>query len=128
MSKRKRVLLTGAGGFIGDLGLREPTADELLVAQSSRVLAVGYLHVHPLRRGRGWGECLVRSAVRWADQAGVELVLYVASFGSRESSEASLRRLYEAHGFVAAPRQRGESLFMRRPCRAPDSKVRSRQR
>lgn len=117
----------GEGGFIGDIGLREPNADELRAAGPSRlVVGVAYLHVHPLRRGLGWADLLLKEAAAWADRSGATLVLYIASFGSSPTPEAVLRRLYERHGFRALPRRRDESLYMVRPC-ASDSRVRSKQ-
>lgn len=75
----------GSGGFIGEVTLL--TVDEtnydlhLTRRKSVPLLELTDLYVHPLRRGRGWAQELLTTAVEWADAHQTDLVLRTAAYG-----------------------------------------------
>jgi GNAT superfamily N-acetyltransferase len=94
----------GAGGFIGEASITPVTKrDVLAYCQKDRPLAfLSDVRVHPLRRGRGWSDKLLRAVTRHCDRNGIDLWLYAKPFGPRPRPAVDdLARLYRRHGFRA---------------------------
>lgn len=86
-------------------------------------LLLSELWVPRHQREQGYGTQLVKVATRWADKAGIELWLYVASY-DRGPSEFALRDFYRDFGFET--RQTTPNVEMFRPLKAKGARQRSR--
>ncbi len=93
----------GSGGFVGSVTVMPiPDGCEATGRRRGRpMMFLTYLFVHPLRRGRGWAEELLRAATEWADRVGVDLWLYVRAYGHPRgrATASQLREFYGSHGF-----------------------------
>jgi len=102
----------GAGGFIGYAQLVDPVevprfAPPVPVPARTAVLSVVY--VHPLRRGLGWGDSLLRQALAYADRHGAPVASWASPIPEPKHARDGrrLRRLeyerlmawYESYGF-----------------------------
>lgn len=79
------------------------------------LLAVQWLWVHRLCRGRGWAHQLMQAATAWAERVGVDLQLYVASYsGGPRLNNAQLVKFYNQYGFRRMPCKGGSTYMVRR--------------
>jgi len=102
----------GAGGFCGYLELVTPASTPrftLPVPPETALLSVVY--VHPLRRGKGWGDALMARALGYCDRYGVAVASWASPIPepARTRDGKRLHRLefdrlmawYESYGFRA---------------------------
>lgn len=86
----------GAGGFIGEVSLRSVADDD---AYTGADVELTDLHVHPLRRGRGWGRELVQCALAHAQRRRWVVFLRAVPYGSKPASLRQLIAFYKSCGF-----------------------------
>lgn len=91
----------GAGGFIGEVSLLE---------LREGVVELSNLHVHPLRRGKGWSRVLVQTALDYADEQGWRVWLRITPYNNPTLDEHALRRFYAGFGFKLV--RKASSLHM----------------
>lgn len=98
-------LKVGEGGFIGRIHLRRPTAWmkrslPQLKALPRPAYVIWGLHVHPLRRGRGWAGALLVNAQKFARLTRNDLYLWVRPYGNLpDKTKSQLQTLYRRFGF-----------------------------
>jgi ribosomal protein S18 acetylase RimI-like enzyme len=98
-------LKVGDGGFIGRIHLKHPDAG--LIESLPRLgklerpaYVIWGLHVHPLRRGKGWAGSLLVNAQRVAKLLHHDLYLWVNPYGNLPNkTKRQLQNLYRRFGF-----------------------------
>lgn len=91
----------GRGGFIGEVSLFELSQNDAHVRGRDRRVYVelSNLHIHPLRRGRGWSHVLLRAALAHAAARGWCVFLRTVPYNKPTMNEELLRKLYRGYGF-----------------------------
>lgn len=121
----------GSGGFIGNVTLQPVEWPNVLAKVQRRrpLMFLTYLFVHPLRRGLGWADELMRAATTFADRKGIDLWLYARPYGLRRTkdgrrvsyaTEEALVAFYRKHGFRPIDGAGHRNEMVRR-CRAQKS-------
>lgn len=65
--------------------------------KSTPLLELTDMYVHPLRRGRGWAQELLNTAVTWADTHQTDLILRAAAYGpQKDRNKRPMPRLNKA--------------------------------
>lgn len=93
----------GSGGFIGEVTLFElAPEDGYIRGRDSRTyVELSNLHVHPLRRGRGWSRKLLRAALAYARARDWCVFLRTIPYNKPAMDARMLAALYRRYGFRA---------------------------
>lgn len=115
MSRLVKRWVIGAGGFTGEVSLQELLPDDSGAKREGvRCVELTDFHVHPLRRGRGWGATLLGEALRHADRYGWDVFLRVVPYGKGGGLDVGqLRQLYHRYGFRRLRRNDDRELVRR---------------
>jgi len=103
----------GGGGFIGEVSLFELGEYDDYVARKagSACVMLSNLHVHPLRRGRGWGRILVETALAHAQKKGWCVFIRVVPYNDSTLDAAGLTEFYKSLGFKSMRHDKREMLW-----------------
>lgn len=93
--------VVGEGGFIGEVSLYELSEQDVHVRGRDKrhYVELTNLHIHPLRRGRGWADSLITAALRYARRNGYCVFLRCVPYNKPRVKVAGLISLYGKYGF-----------------------------
>lgn len=102
----------GEGGFIGEVSLFElSNEDAYIKGRSQRVyVELSNLHIHPLRRGKGWSDSLMHAAMQYARARGWVVFIRAIPYNKPRIKLERLIAFYERRGFKSTKRDRREML------------------
>ena len=105
--------IVGAGGFIGEITLEAMTAtDHYIRGRDKRVyVELTNLHIHPLRRGKGWSDILIRKALGHAQQRGWCVFLRCVPYNKPHMKADDLIAFYSRYGFKSLRGDRREMVL-----------------
>jgi ribosomal protein S18 acetylase RimI-like enzyme len=103
----------GAGGFIGEVSLFRLTEWDMYVRgkDTRTYVTLSNLHVHPLRRGRGWARLLMQAALTHAMDRGWCVFIRVVPYANGDAMDVDqLIAFYKSYGFVSTRRDPREMV------------------
>lgn len=102
----------GAGGFIGEVSLFHLSEYDLYVCKRYKYTFVelSNLHVHPLRRGRGWADTLMHAAIAHAEENAWGLFLRCVPYNKPLLTADELIAFYKRYGFKSTRNDPREML------------------
>ena len=103
----------GAGGFIGEVSLFELSNEDLYVRGRDRrkFVELSDLHVHPLRRGKGWGRELLSTALTHAQRYDWCVFIRVIPYAADPMELDCLMDFYKRYGFKSRRNDKREMIW-----------------
>lgn len=103
----------GAGGFIGEITLKELSESDYYIRGRSKrkFVELTDLHIHPLRRRRGWADSLITTALRYAKRRNWCVFLRCVPYNKPRVRVAGLIALYSKYGFKSLKNDEREMVL-----------------
>jgi GNAT superfamily N-acetyltransferase len=103
----------GAGGFIGEVTLFELSPEDFYVRgrDRRRYVELSDLHVHPLRRRRGWADVLIKAALREARNRDWPVFLRAIPYNKPALDKDDLIAFYKRYGFKSTRNDKREMVL-----------------
>lgn len=103
----------GEGGFIGEVSLYELAESDTYIKGRStqKFVELTNLHIHPLRRGRGWADSLITAALRYARRNGWCVFLRAIPYNKPRVRIEGLIEMYGKYGFKSTKHDRREMVL-----------------
>ena len=105
----------GAGGFIGEVSLFELSQEDSYVRAAlgctCKCVELSNLHVHPLRRCKGWGRELLSTALCHAQRHKWAVFIRVIPYAKDSIDLECLTKFYKRYGFTQLKRNDKRELI-----------------
>jgi GNAT superfamily N-acetyltransferase len=103
----------GKGGFIGEVSLFALSEEDVYVRgnDTRTYVELSNLHIHPLRRAKGWGRELLSTALVHAQHRGWVVFIRAIPYNAGSLDLDCLMAFYKRYGFKSTRRDRREMLW-----------------